>query len=57
MTTCQHCASSDLHWFTPMAAADQGSIVLCRRCGELSVRSRREARHAAPRQEQLRVAA
>jgi hypothetical protein len=56
MTTCQHCSSTDLHWFTPITAPDQGSIVLCRRCGELSVRTRREARHATP-QPQLQVAA
>jgi len=57
MTTCQHCASSDVHWFTPAVSADQGSVVLCRLCGHLSVRTARQARRADERKQVLVAAA
>jgi hypothetical protein len=53
MLKCHHCASRDVHWFTPSRYADRAAVLLCMACRRLTIvppRTRRSAQGAeAPR--------
>lgn len=36
-TSCEHCASRDLHWFTPASHAGRAAVLLCKRCERLTI--------------------
>ena len=55
--TCEHCASNDLHWFTPRGASAQALVLLCMTCRKLTIRIKRGARQAAPMQLEQAAAA
>jgi hypothetical protein len=61
MPICQHCASNDLHWFTPQRYADRAAVLLCMSCQRLTIvapHAHNAHRHPQPaRSGQQRVAA
>jgi hypothetical protein len=37
MNSCRHCASHDVHWFTPPRAVDRAAVLLCMACRRLTI--------------------
>ncbi len=37
MWNCEHCASSDVRWFTPTRDAGRAAVLLCMECRRLTI--------------------
>ena len=53
---CEHCASTDVRWFTPQRYAERAAILLCLSCEKLTIRSAWRGQAELIKKEQPRAA-
>ena len=48
MSSCSHCASPNVEWFTPQRYADRAAVLLCMTCRRLTIDPPRNRRVTQP---------